>query len=68
LSAPPLLSEQAAAVKLGVSLRTLQRVLASDDPPPVLQFGHRKLIHPDDLDAWIERRRQQAAMKAKADG
>jgi excisionase family DNA binding protein len=68
VSAPLLLSEQAAAVRLGVSLRTFQRLLASDDGPPTLQFGHRRLIHPADFDAWLENRRQLAvATKAKAD-
>lgn len=67
MSAPLLLSEAAAAVRIGVSLRTFQRLLASDDGPPVMAFGHRKLVSADDLDEWIEKRRQQAKAKVAAD-
>jgi predicted DNA-binding transcriptional regulator AlpA len=43
----------------GVSLRTLQRQLAEDDGPPVIQLSPRRVgIDEDDDDAWLASRRK----------
>jgi hypothetical protein len=61
---PVLLNTAAAAVHLGISLRSFQRALASNDPPPAVRItcGSRRDrlgFHPDDLDGWVDRCRQR---------
>jgi excisionase family DNA binding protein len=66
LSVPTLLTTAAAAVRLGISLRSFQRMLASDDPPPIERLGAAVRFHPDDLDEWIDARRQRRAASRPA--
>jgi hypothetical protein len=62
-SSTSLMTQAASAVYLGISLRSFQRVLSSDDPPHAVRVqGDRRdrlLFHAEDLDAWVQRRREK---------
>jgi predicted DNA-binding transcriptional regulator AlpA len=53
----PLLTQAAAAVRIGISLRSFQRALTEPDPPPAVRMGGAIRYHEADLDAWLDRRR-----------
>jgi hypothetical protein len=60
-----LLTQAAAAVHIGISLRSFQRALSSDNPPIAVRVhGDRRdrlLFQVEDLDEWIESRRERRA-------
>jgi hypothetical protein len=62
MPSPTLLTQAAAAVQIGISLRSFQRVLASDDPPLAVKVHgdkrDRLLFMPEDLDDWVQRQRR----------
>lgn len=68
---PTLLTQQAAAARLGISVRTLQKVLADPTGPPTVALGSRRFLPAADLDAWLEGRceaaRQHRAAMADPD-
>jgi hypothetical protein len=51
-----LLSQREAALRLGLSPRTLERNRTSGDGPAFVKAGRRVLYRPADLDAWIAAR------------
>jgi len=55
---PPLLDQKAVARHLGVSIRTLQRMVSAGEfPPPIhVRPGHRRW-RMGDVDAWLDSRR-----------
>lgn len=50
-----LLSRKEAATKLGISVRTLSRLMA-DGVIPVVHIGRRALLHPSAIDAFVDGR------------
>jgi excisionase family DNA binding protein len=54
-----LLTLASAAAQLGVSQRTVRRLIADEtDPLPVVRLGERcRRVNPADLDLWLLRRR-----------
>lgn len=56
----PLLTQQAAAARIGISVRSLLKLIAAPDGPPAVTLGSRKFLHPEDLDGWVEARREAA--------
>jgi excisionase family DNA binding protein len=54
-----LLSLREAAEKLGISLRTLARLIATGEFPS-LTIGRRRLIRSAALEAWLEAREMRA--------
>jgi hypothetical protein len=48
-----LLSKHQTADRLGISVRSLDRMLAAGDGPPSVCLGRRRLFDPDRLDRWV---------------
>jgi len=63
LSVSPLLTQAAAAVRIGISLRSFQRALTEPDPPPAVRMGGSIRYHEADLDAWLDRRRAATSQR-----
>lgn len=59
-----LLPKKVAAARLGISTRTLDRWLSSDDPPPSCLVGKRRYFLQVDLDRWIDAHRQSETNSA----
>ena len=53
-----LLSAKKAAVLLGVSERTLERLRTDGEGPKYIKFGQTVRYQPSDLRAWIEARKR----------
>ncbi|HEY3431945.1 MAG TPA: helix-turn-helix domain-containing protein [Rhodocyclaceae bacterium] len=48
-----LLSAQAFAAKLGISMRMLEDLILQGKTPPYIKLGRLRRWHPTQVDAWI---------------
>jgi len=49
-----LLSRTTVIIRLGISMSTLDRLLAANKGPPVIRIGRRIMFREDQLNQWIE--------------
>jgi excisionase family DNA binding protein len=55
---PNLIDIEAVAIRLGVSVRHVRR-LVNEKRIPYIKWGHNLHFDPDEIDAWIEEHRQR---------
>jgi predicted DNA-binding transcriptional regulator AlpA len=62
-----ILTKKEAAQRNRISLRLLERLIASGEGPPIIQLGARRVgIDEDDNDAWLRSRRRQVSLEKPA--